>query len=279
MLQSRLYNQRILKKKVNKSELVKVFDQLVKICNIKNDDKNYLKIKNKVIKDRRNYPIYLEDLKLLKIFLSSTHIHVENSIPDWGLSENPKYLHEEHRQKMNYDIFREYSYFFNKVIFIQARTLRYVDRSIDFNFDFLKKILEKGISIHEIDLESDEEKPSKEKFWKYLFKQKNLKEKKVRVGYQWHCDNPFTSNADTIQSKTYRKEIKKEIDNLKKFQLKNPYFYRLLFKEKYMGLPNNEGTYNNHFMYRIIEQIVPRNEWEIRVHGKKKKIRTWIRFK
>ena len=65
----------------------------------------------------------------------------------------------------------------------------------------------------------------------------------------------------------------------KKLQLKNQNFYRLLFKEEYKGLPKNEGTYNHHFMYRIIEQIVPRNSVEVAMYGKKKKIRTWVRFK
>jgi len=54
MFRSRLYNQKILKRKVNKSDLLKVFEQLVKICNIKNDDKNFIKIKDKVIKDKKN---------------------------------------------------------------------------------------------------------------------------------------------------------------------------------------------------------------------------------
>ena len=60
---------------------------------------------------------------------------------------------------------------------------------------------------------------------------------------------------NSSQTNILRKEVKKEIDLLKKLQLKNQNFYRLLFKEEYKGLPENEGTYNHHFMYRIIEQI------------------------
>ena len=38
---------------------------------------------------------------------------------------------------MNYDIFREYNYFFDKVIFLRASSLKYIDSEIDLNFDFL----------------------------------------------------------------------------------------------------------------------------------------------
>jgi hypothetical protein len=279
MFRSRLYNQKILKKKVNKSDLVKVFEQLVKICNIKNDDKNFIKIKDKVIKDKKNYPIHLEDLKLVRLFIISNEIVVENELADYGLLENPKYLYQQHKKKMNYDIFREYNYFFDKVIFLRASSLKYIDSEIDLNFDFLKKILQKGRSISTIYLETDEDKPSKGKFWKHLLKLKDLSGKDVRLSFQWHCYNPFTYSSNTIQTNILRKEVKKEIDLLKKLQLKNQNFYRLLFKEEYKGLPENEGTYNHHFMYRIIEQIVPRNSIEVAMYGKKKKIRTWVRFK
>ena len=71
--------------------------------------------------------------------------------------------------------------------------------------------------------------------------------------------------------------LESEIHKIKFNQSTNN--YRLLFKEEYKGLPENEGTYNHHFMYRIIEQIVPRNSVEVAMYGKKKKIRTWARFK
>ena len=36
-------------------------------------------------------------------------------------------------------------------------------------------------------METDEDKPSKGKFWKHLLKQKDLSGQDVRLSFQWHC--------------------------------------------------------------------------------------------